>query len=377
VTERKKAEAKIENQLQRLSSLRAIDLVITSSFDLRVTLELILQQIVTQLQVDAAAILIFNETSSELEFGAGQGFRGNGITRLRLRLGEGYAGRVVLERSMLHIPDLSRAGPRSTKSELIADEGFVAIYAVPLMAKEKVNGVLELFHRSRLNPDPDWLDFFQTLAGQTAIAIDNTELFNDLQRSNNDLTLAYDATIEGWSRALDLRDKETEGHTQRVTQMALKLAAAMGIREAELVHIRRGSLLHDIGKMGVPDQILLKPAALTEEEWGVMRRHPQFAYEMLSPIPFLHSALEIPYCHHEKWDGSGYPRGLKGERIPFAARVFAVVDVWDALCSDRPYRAAWTREKVHEHIRSLAGTHFDPKVVEIFLDMKPLDVPFA
>jgi response regulator RpfG family c-di-GMP phosphodiesterase len=370
VSERKKAEAKIENQLQRLSALRAIDLVITSSFDLRVTLELILQQIITQLQVDAAAIIIFNEASRELEFAAGQGFRGDGISRLRLRLGEDYAGRVALDRRMLHIPDLSQTMHRSTRPELIADEGFVSFYALPLIAKEKVNGVLELFHRSLLDPDPEWLDFFQTLAGQTAIAIDNTELFDDLQRSNNDLTLAYDATIEGWSRALDLRDKETEGHTQRVTAMAMKLASAMGISEAELVHIRRGSLLHDIGKMGVPDQILLKPAPLTQEEWEIMRRHPQFAYEMLSPIAFLHPALDIPYCHHERWDGSGYPRGLKGERIPPAARGFAVVDVWDALRSDRPYRPAWEKEKVLEYIKAQVGTHFDPKVVEVFLSME-------
>jgi putative nucleotidyltransferase with HDIG domain len=374
VSERKKAEAKIENQLQRLSALRAIDLVITSSFDLRVTLELILQQIVSQLRVDAAAILIFNEASGELEFAAGQGFRGTGITRLRLRLGEDYAGRVALERRMLCIPDFSQTEHRLTQRELITGEDFISFYAVPLIAKEKVKGVLELFHRSRLNPDSEWLDFFQTLGGQTAIAIDNTELFDDLQRSNDDLILAYDATIEGWSRALDLRDKETEGHTQRVTAMTMKLASAMGISEAELIHIRRGALLHDIGKMGVRDHILLKPEPLTEEEWGVMRKHPQYAYEMLSPIAFLYPALDIPYCHHERWDGNGYPRGLKGKQIPFAARVFAVVDVWDALSSDRPYRPAWPREKVLDHIKSEAGTHFDPKVVEVFLSMKPFAV---
>jgi len=371
VTKRKKAEAKIANQLQRLSALRAIDLVITSSFDLRVTLELILQQILTQLQVDAAVILVFDETSRDLEFAAGQGFRGNGITRLRLRLGEEYAGRVALERRLLHIPDLSQTEHRLTRPDLIDGEEFISFFALPLISKEKVKGVLELFHRSLLNPDSEWLDFFQTLAGQTAIAIDNAELFNYLQRSNYDLALAYDATIEGWSRALDLRDKETEGHTQRVTEMALKLASALGISEGELVHIRRGSLLHDIGKMGVPDQILLKPAPLTEDEWEIMRHHPQYAYEMLSPIAFLHPALAIPYCHHERWDGQGYPRGLKGEEIPFAARLFAVVDQWDALSSDRPYRPAWSKEKVLDHIKSLAGTHFDPKVVEVFLSIEP------
>jgi putative nucleotidyltransferase with HDIG domain len=211
------------------------------------------------------------------------------------------------------------------------------------------------------------LDFLEALAGQAAIAIDSAELFTQLQRSNLRLTLAYDATIEGWSRALDLRDKETEGHTQRVTETTLKLARAMGLGEDELVHVRRGGLLHDIGKMGVPDGILLKPGPLTEDEWVVMRKHPTYAYDMLSPIVYLRPALDIPYCHHEKWDGTGYPRGLMGDRIPLAARIFAVVDVWDALCSDRPYRPGWPEAKVREHIRSLAGTHFDPAAVEVFL----------
>ncbi|MEW5940123.1 MAG: HD-GYP domain-containing protein, partial [Chloroflexota bacterium] len=160
-----------------------------------------------------------------------------------------------------------------------------------------------------------------------------------------------------------------EGHTQRVTAMTEKLAAAMGMSGAEIVHIRRGALLHDIGKMGVPDYILFKEGSLTDEEWVAMKKHPQFAYEMLSPIEFLRPALDIPYCHHEKWDGSGYPRGLKGEQIPLAARLFAVIDVWDALRSDRPYRPAWPEDKTLRHIQSLAGAHFDPKAVEAFLSV--------
>ncbi|HEU0292330.1 MAG TPA: HD domain-containing phosphohydrolase [Anaerolineales bacterium] len=366
MTERRKAEAKIENQLQRLSALRAIDLAITSSFDLRVTLEVILQQIITQLRVDAAAILLFNETSNRLEFASGQGFLGQGITRLRLGLGENYAGQAALERRLIHIPDLSRAERPFTKAELIADEGFVSFFAMPLVAKAKLKGVLELFHRSLLSADLEWQDFFQTLAGQTAIAIDNAELFNNLQRSNSDLILSYDATIEGWSRALDLRDKETEGHTLRVTDMTMILARDFGFTEEELLRIRWGALLHDIGKMGVPDHILLKPEPLTQEEQVVMQKHPQYAYDLLQPIAFLQSALDIPYCHHEKWDGTGYPRGLKGEEIPMAARLFAIVDVWDALTSDRPYRPAWSREETRAHIQEQSGKYFDPRVVELF-----------
>jgi putative nucleotidyltransferase with HDIG domain len=196
------------------------------------------------------------------------------------------------------------------------------------------------------------------------------ELFDDLQHSNAELAIAYDTTLEGWSRAMDLRDEETEGHTKRVTDVALRLARALGLSEGDLVQVRRGALLHDMGKMGVPDAILRKPGPLSEEEWVIMRLHPVYAYQMLAPIPFLRSALDIPYCHHEKWDGTGYPQGLRGEQIPLAARIFSVVDVWDALRSDRPYRPAWPEEKVLEYIRTEAGTHFDPKVVEVFLSME-------
>jgi putative nucleotidyltransferase with HDIG domain len=242
------------------------------------------------------------------------------------------------------------------------------------MAKGSVKGVLEIFHRGRLEPDQEWLDFLNTLAGQAALAIDSANLFDNLQRSNIDLTLAYDATIEGWSHAMDLRDKETEGHTLRVTKMTMELAALFGIKKDEdLVGIRRGSLLHDIGKMGIPDTILFKPSTLTDEEWVMMKMHPTLAFEMLSPIRYLQSAIGIPYCHHEKWDGTGYPRGLKGEQIPLAARIFALADVWDALTSDRPYRNAWPNEKALEYLKSEAGKRFDPAVVKICLDAGVFD----
>jgi putative nucleotidyltransferase with HDIG domain len=179
--------------------------------------------------------------------------------------------------------------------------------------------------------------------------------------------MAYDATIEGWSRALDLRDRETEGHTRRVTDMTLNLAHKMGLNDERLVLIRRGALLHDIGKMGIPDIILNKPEPLSEEEQQIMRQHPQLAYNMLEPIAYLRDSLNIPYCHHEKWDGTGYPRGLSGTQIPLEARLFAVVDVWDAITTDRPYRKGWPREQALKYIREESGKHFDPQMVEIFL----------
>jgi HD-GYP domain-containing protein (c-di-GMP phosphodiesterase class II) len=209
----------------------------------------------------------------------------------------------------------------------------------------------------------------QTMAGQAAIAIDNALLFENLQRSNQELSLAYDTTLEGWGKALELRDKETQGHTRRVVDLTFRLARRMNISDAEITHIRRGVLLHDIGKMGVPDQILRKTGPLDETEWVQMRMHPQYAYDLLYPIAYLRPALDIPYCHHEKWDGSGYPRGLKGENIPLAARIFAVVDVWDALLSDRPYRKTWTKEQTMTYIQNESGTRFDPRIVEVFLEM--------
>ncbi len=189
------------------------------------------------------------------------------------------------------------------------------------------------------------------------------------QQSSQELIMAYDATITGWSYAMDLRDRETKGHTQRVTELTLQLAELLGVRSDEMVHIRRGALLHDIGKLGVPDQILLKPGQLTEDEWIVMRQHPSYAYDMLMPIAYLRKAVDIPHYHHEKWDGSGYPHGLKGEQIPLSARLFAVVDVWDALRSDRPYRAKWSADQARKYIIEQSGIHFDPQVVDIFLEL--------
>jgi putative nucleotidyltransferase with HDIG domain len=255
----------------------------------------------------------------------------------------------------------------SSETLHLLEEGFVAYYGLPLTANGQVLGVMELFHRAALQPDAEWLNFLEILAGQAAIAVANANLLRDLVESSTQLALAYDATIEGWSRALDMRDRETEGHTERVTKLTLDLARTMGVAEEELVHLYRGALLHDIGKMGVPDNILLKPGPLTEEEIAVMRRHPVNAYEMLAPIGYLSSALDIPYCHHERWDGTGYPRGLTGDQIPLAARIFAVADVWDALRSDRPYRASWPTERVRDYIRAQSGQHFDPSVVEAFL----------
>jgi hypothetical protein len=199
-----------------------------------------------------------------------------------------------------------------------------------------------------------------------------------LERSSTEQVRAYNATIQGWAKALELRDKETEGHSLRVARLSLELAGELCLPRYEIPHFMRGVLLHDIGKMAIPDVILFKPGPLTPEEWAIMRKHPEYGYEMLSHIAYLAPALVVPRYHHEKWDGSGYPCGLQGEEIPIYARIFAIVDVWDALLSDRPYRKAWTPEESKIHIASLSGKHFDPQVVEAFLrviDRQPVNVP--
>ena len=230
-----------------------------------------------------------------------------------------------------------------------------------------MKGLLGIFHRAELAPDDAWWSFASALAQQTAIAIDNWRLLAQVLEANDSLEEAYDATLEGWAKALALRDEETAGHSARVTDMTVALARRFGFAGDELRFVRWGALLHDIGKMGVPDRILLKPGALDEEEWAAMQRHTVHARDLLLPIAFLRNAVDIPYAHHERFDGSGYPRGLAGTDIPLAARIFAVVDVYDALTSDRPYRAAWSRRDAIEHIRDQSGRHFDPEVVRAFL----------
>ncbi|MBN1497198.1 MAG: HD domain-containing protein [Spirochaetes bacterium] len=365
ISERKQQEIELQNHLRRLEALRQIDIAIISTTNLSLALKTITEQVVNSLGVDSAAILLLDPHTQLLEFAAGRGFRTREMERAQLYLGQGCAGRAALNEELVLCPGLTEEP--LTRSFLTSAEMFVSCCAVPLIAKGLVIGALEVFNRTPLHPDQKWKDFFLALGQQASIAIDSSRLFQNLKRSNMNLMLAYDMTIEGWSKALDLRDKETEGHTMRVTELTVAMARAAGMPESEIVHIRRGALLHDIGKMGVPDTILLKTEELTEDERAIMRKHPVYAYEMLSSIEYLKPSLSIPYSHHEKWDGTGYPQGLKGEQIPLAARLFAVVDVWDALLRDRRYRQGWPEEKVLEYIRSLAGTHFDPQAVELLM----------
>ncbi len=358
-----------EQRLRRLSALRAVDMAISASIDLRVTLSVLLDQVTTQLGVDAAAIRLLNIHSQSLTYLSGRGIQSPAIMQTPLQLGQGYVGIAALEHRVVSVPLQAETDNAYARLLRESDDRFASYFVTPLLSKGRIKGVLELFHRSAFQGDEEWMEYLETMATQAAIAIDNAAMFEDVQKTNTDLVAAYDATIEGWSRALELRDRETQGHTLRVTDIVIRLARMMGLKEEELVHVRRGALLHDIGKMAISDTILLKPEPLSAEEMDLMRRHPVFAYEMLHPIAYLRPALDIPYCHHEKWDGSGYPRGLDRDHIPLPARVFSVVDVWDALRSDRPYCAAWPEEKTRQYIRDQSGKHFDPAVVDAFLQI--------
>ena len=367
ITGRKDAEAQIRRQLERISALHNIDLAISSSLDMDFTLDVILNQVLNQLHVDASDILLYDPSMQTLKSASRQGFWMAHRKDSFIRLGSSLAGKAALQRKIIQVADLSEISGEEKLVTSVLEERFVAYFGVPLIAKGELKGVLEIFHRSPLEVEEEWRSFLDVLARQAAIAIDNATLFRELQMTNTELKLAYDTTLEGWANALELRDHDTEGHSRRVTETTIRLARMMGIPEQEITHIQRGAMLHDIGKVGIPDRILSKPGPLTDEEWSLMKQHPVFARKLLSKIPYLQNALEIPYSHHERWDGSGYPEGLAGERIPLAARIFAVVDVWDALTSDRPYRPAWSEEKTLRYIREQSGVHFDPQVVESFL----------
>lgn len=359
--------AQIQSRVSELQILHNIDQAITTSIEPGLMFQKILEQIATLPNADAAAILLFNPEDKYLYFRAGFGFLSPEIEQVRLKLGDFIAGRVALERQPILLVNPNEEIKHLFHTQFWEREGFTLYIGQPLLIHGELKGVLEVFSRKLLVLEPDKLSFLASLAHQVAIAIHERELVARLEIANAELLQAYDATIAGWSQAMDLRDKETEGHTERVVELTIKIARALGLNEEKLMHIRRGALLHDIGKLGVPDHILHKAGPLTEEEWDIMKKHPVFAYEMLSSIDYLRPALAIPYCHHEKWDGTGYPQGLKGQKIPLEARIFALADVYDALTSDRPYRSAWSRQKALEYIEEQSGKHFDPKIVSAFL----------
>jgi PAS domain S-box-containing protein len=359
-----------EQRVQRLAALHAIDIAITASFDLRVTLGIFLDHLVSQMHVDAATVLLLNSSTQTLEYAAVRGLDTRPLRQAALRLSDSLPGRVATSRQPLHVTNLVEARPMGTRPYPAGQTGFSSYYGLPLVAKGRVQGVLEIVNRGPLYADAEWVEFLNSLGTQAAIAIDNANLFTDLQRTNVELNLAYDATIEGWSRVLEARGVESSGHTRRVSDMAIQLGQAAGLSQTELVHLRRGALLHDIGMLSIPESVLVKAGPLSPAERAIVQQHPDYGFGILAPIVYLRPALDIPHSHHERWDGSGYPRGLRGDLIPLAARLFAVVDTWDALRAEKPYRAAWSDAAALSYLEAQAGTQFDPAMVSLLVDMQ-------
>ncbi len=359
----------MQSREKQIGALVGVGSVINSSLGLKRVLSEVMDRLIALMKAERG-FLMLKEMDGELKVHVARGMGQEDLLKKDISM---TIVRRVAETGEVILTTNAQEDPRFGEQLSVAAFHLLSILCAPLKIKDQLIGVIYVDNRAHTGIfQQNDLDLISAFANQAAVAIDNARLFDDLQDSNEELQIAYQATLEGWVRALDLRDKETEGHTKRVTALTQHLAKVMGVSDEDLIHITRGALLHDIGKMAIPDSILLKPGDLTEDERKSIQKHPVYAYEMLSPIKFLLPALDIPYCHHEKWDGSGYPRGLKGEESPFAARIFAVVDVWDALISDRPYRKGLKPEEIRKHIIAGSGSHFDPKVVEAFLSIKTL-----
>lgn len=349
-----------DSHSRQVRALVGVGSVINSSLGLKRVLEEVMDGLIALMGAERGFLML--KELDDLKVQIARGIDREDINKDAFAISNTIVWRVA-ETGEAILTTNAQADPRFGAQVSVAAYHLLSIMCAPLKIKDELIGVIYVDNRAHTgifrNED---LELISAFANQAAVAIDNARLFDDLQ-------IAYQATLEGWVRALDLRDKETEGHTKRVTALTQRLAQMMNVDDEALGHITRGALLHDIGKMAIPDGILLKPGSLTPDERAMIQKHPVYAYEMLSPIKFLHSALDIPYCHHEKWNGTGYPRGLKGEEIPFAARIFAVIDVWDALVSDRPYRKGMDPIEVKKEISSQSGVHFDPQVVDVFLKM--------
>lgn len=352
----------------QLGALMGVGRAINSSLGLKRVLEEVMDTMIELMRAERG-FLMLRDSEGNLSVRIARGIAHVNLEEAAFKVSRTIV-RKVAESGEPILTTNAQDDPRFEAQMSVAMFQLRSILCAPLKIKNEIIGVIYVDNRARAGifQEAD-LNLIRAFADQAAVAIDNAQLFEDLQESNRELQEAYQATLEGWVSALDMRDKETEGHTQRVTILTERLARQMGVNGDALVHITRGALLHDIGKMAIPDSILLKPGALTDEERELIKQHPVYAYDMLKRIEFLLPAIDIPYCHHEKWDGTGYPRGLRGEDIPFAARIFPVVDVYDALVSDRPYRKGYPVEQVKEMIRKDSGTHFDPQVAEAFLAM--------
>ncbi len=359
-----------QTSLRRSQFQRPIDYAIAANSDLISGLNLMLDQYLIQLGADAADILLINADSQTLNYAVGRGFIKAAIQMTKIKIGEGLAGKAAYDRCILMAPDLEQYPDWYAHAPMLASEGFHSYYALPFASHGSVKGVLEIYNRKIFTPDREWLAFLGSLERQITVAIDNFNLIEGLRSTNVGLQDAFDRTLDGWLRALTMHTGESQDHSRRLVEKTLLMAKASGASNESLIHVYRGALLHDVGMLGVPTAILNKPGSLNEEEWGIVRKHPVFAYELIYPIALLRPAMEIPYGHHEKWDGSGYPRGLAGALIPEAARWFSVVDVFESFTTSRVYRLEpWSEEKACQYLLDQSGKAFDPEAVEIFLNL--------
>jgi putative nucleotidyltransferase with HDIG domain len=351
----------LRHKLRQMERLMEINLTLTSTLELDQVLDLIISKAIEMLECEAGSILLYNKEKGYLSFVASTSADHRTLKDLPIPLRGSLAGEIFSKELPLIVNNVSKDPRHDAMVGKQMNFLTKSLLGVPMKIQDQVTGVLEALNKKGGFFTASDSEILEAIACQAAVAIENAKLVQDLQE-------AYNSTLEGWATALDLRDRETEGHSRRVTELTLKMAKAMGV-EKEMAHFRQGALLHDIGKMAIPDSILFKAGPLSQEEQEIMHRHPQYAYDMLSPIAYLRPALDIPYCHHEKWDGSGYPRGLKGEEIPLAARIFTIVDVWDAVRTNRYYHKGWSKQRAITYIRNQSGRLFDPTVVITFLQV--------
>jgi len=356
--------AEVRRMLEKMERLMEINITLNSTLELNQVLDLIIAKAIEMLECEAGSILLYNKEKDCLDFAASTSADSRTLAGIPIPLSDSLAGTIFSRNTPLVVNNVDTDIRHNASVAAQINFRTHSLLGVPMRIQDRTTGVLEALNKKQGTFTEEDVKILTAIASQAAVAIENAQLVKALQE-------AYESTLEGWATALDLRDKETEGHSQRVTALTLQLARAIGMSSEDLTSLRQGALLHDIGKMGVPDSILHKEGPLSEEEKDIMHRHPANAYQMLCRIAYLRSALDIPYCHHERWDGTGYPRGLKGEEIPLAARIFSIVDVWDALRSDRPYRKAWPVEKTIDYIQSQSGKIFDPSIVESFVKAIP------
>ena len=359
----------VESQTKKVQAEYSINRILQFGMDFRETFRAIFELLSDLVAVEAAIVLKYKPASQQFDLLATHGIDARSLAKIHLYVENGLTRRTVREDRPIQADNWLESELGENHFNLFAQEGFQTHITIPLIGRRDLLGVVEIFWRESQFVDTWKLEILQMVGESVASFLEHITVVEDLKRRNDELSSTYTATIEGLSRALELRDLETEGHTRRVSALTLRLTEHMQIPVDQRASIQQGALLHDIGKLGIPDAILLKPGSLTPREWKVMQQHPLYAYNILAPIVSLREALDIPLYHHERWNGSGYPYGLTGEQIPLSARLFAVVDVYDALTSDRPYRSAWSRSQALEYLQEQAGQQFDPQVIAHFIKM--------